>query len=130
MFEKEFVCARDADIEINGRKLLQAEKAVLRIVSDIHRVRSCFCREDSGHVEGRREYKLSLTGVRFMRPFENCNFYDLDNFTVSLQLDGETVILEGCMWDDYMWAADKAQFREHISIIALKMRRVEQNEGS
>ena len=130
MFGKELVCGRDVDITIDGKRLLQAEKAELKNISELHRVRSCFCGDDMGYAVRRREYKLSLTGVRFRKPFENCNFYDLDNFTVELLLDGENIILEGCMWDDYMWTADKAQFREHISISALRMRKEEQNEGS
>lgn len=130
MFEKDLLCGRDVDITIDGRKLLQAEKAELKVTSELYRVRSCFCSEDKGYAERRREHKLSLTGVRFRQPFENCNFYDLDNFTVTLQLDGQTITLEGCMWEDYMWTAEKERFREHISIIALRMRREEQNEGS
>ena len=128
--ERELVCGRDVLIVIDGRRLLQAEKAELRRISELHRVRSCFCSEDVAHIEGRPEYKLNLTGVRFRQPFTNYNFYDLDNFTVSFQLDGEAFLLHGCMWDDFRWVTDKAEFREHISIAALKMRRETHNEGS
>ncbi len=130
MEEKELVCGRDVVIFIDGKKLLQAEKAELRRRSELHRVRCCFSSEDAAHIESRAEYKLNLTGVRFRQPFENCNFFDLDNFAVSVQLGKEAIRLEGCEWDDYRWMTDRAQFREHISIAALRMRREMQNEGS
>ena len=74
--------------------------------------------------------RTSTFPFRFRQPFTNYNFYDLDNFTVSFQLDGEAFLLQGCMWDDFRWVTDKAEFREHISIAALKMRRETHNEGS
>lgn len=130
MEERTVLCGRDVCIYINGQRLLQAESAELRKRSDLHRVRACFCSGDVAHVEGRREYKLNLVGVRFCRPFENCNFYDLDNFTVELELDGLRMILEGCMFDDFRAAADKELFREHISITALNMTTEAENEGA
>lgn len=129
MDEKELVCGRDVVITIDGKKLLQAEKAELRRRSELHRVRCCFSSEDAAHIENRAEYKLNLTGVRFRQPFENCNFYDLDNFAAVVQIGSETIYLDGCEWDDYRWMADRSQFREHISIAALRMRREMQNEG-
>lgn len=129
MEEKDIVCGRDVDIIIDGKRLLQAERAELRRTAELHRVRSCFCSEDRAHIECGRGYKLNLTGVRFRRPFENCNFYDLDNFTVRVELDGEAVVLEGCVWDDHLWTADKNQMREHISIVALRAEREVPDEG-
>ena len=119
--ERRLICGRDAAVYINGRKLLQAEKAELRRTAELHRVRSCFCSGDVAHIEGRSEYKLSLISVSFLRPFENCNYYDLDNFSVRVVFGDDAFALEGCMWDDFLAAADREQFREHISISALTM---------
>ena len=78
------LCGRDVSITINGRRLLQAESAELRKKTELHRVRSCFCSNDLALIEGKREYKLNLVGIRFEAPFENCNFFDLDQFTVKV----------------------------------------------
>ncbi len=121
MEERKALCGRDAVISVDGKKLLQAEKAELRAVKEIHRVRSCFQSEDAAHAQGKRTYKLNLTGVRFRSPFENCNFYDMDNFTTELEIDGEKIILEGCMWDELSALADREKLREHISITALRL---------
>lgn len=130
MEERTALCARDVCIFINGHRLLQAESAELRKRSELHRVRACFCSGDVAHLEGRREYKLTLVGVRFLRPFENCNYYDLDNFTVVLELDRLRITLEGCMFDDFRAAAEKELFREHISITALNMTTEDLYEGA
>ena len=116
------LCGRDVCIRINGKKLLQAESAELIRASRLHRIRSCFCNDDAALIEGKREYKLHLTGIRFEAPFENCNFYDLDNFTVQVEFGDVSVRLEGCLWDDFKAVADKERFREHISISALRMK--------
>ena len=126
MNENRVLCGRDVRIIIDGRPLLQAEQAELRITRELHRVRSCFYNEDMARIEGRREYKLHLTGIRFCRPFENCNFYDMDHFTVGLHIDGSAIILEDCWWDDFRTAADKERFREHITIAALRMKTEEE----
>ena len=130
MDKKILVSGRDVCISINGRRLLQAESAILHRISDIHRVRTCFYSGDVAHIEGRREYKLNLVGVRFRQPFENCNYYDLDYFSAEVEIDGMKIILEGCLWDDFKAVADRESFREHISITALKMRTEEVNEGA
>ena len=49
------LCGRDVVISINGRKLLQAESAELRNISEMHRIRSCFCSDDVAYVAGKRE---------------------------------------------------------------------------
>ena len=56
-----------------------------------------------------------------MQPFENLSFADLDNFTVRAVLDNRAVVLSGCMWDDFIAAADQKSFREHISAVALRL---------
>ncbi len=117
------LCGRDAVINIDGRHFMQAEKAELRCSRELHSVRSCFQSEDAALASGRTGYKLNLTGVRFRQPFENCNFYDMDNFTAELVLDGERTVLEGCRWDELSAVAEKDRLREHISILALRMRR-------
>lgn len=124
------LCGKDVIISINGRRLLQAESAELRNVSEMHRIRTCFCSDDAAHVYGRREYKLNLVGVRFRQPFENCNFYDLDNFTVTIELDGLIITLDGCVWDDFRAVAKPESFREHISITALRMRTEDEIGGA
>lgn len=130
MEERMVLSGRDVDIAINGQPLLQAEKAELQKRSELHRIRACFRSENAGLVEGKREYKLNLVGVRFCRPFENCNFYDLDHFTVVLRLDGLKITLEGCLFDDFRAVADQNSFREHISMTALRMTTEDENEGA
>ena len=124
------LCGRDVVISINGRKLLQAESAELRNISEMHRIRSCFCSDDVAYVAGKSEYKLNLVGLKFRQPFENCNFYDLDDFTVTIELDGTNITLEGCVWDDFKAVAKPESFREHISIIALRMRTEDEVGGA
>lgn len=121
MDDNRTLCGRDVFISINGRRLLQAESAELRKTSELHRIRSCFCNDNTALIEGKREYKLCLTGIRFEAPFENCNFYDLDHFTVRISFGDVLIRLEGCLWDDFRAVADKEKFREHISISALRM---------
>ena len=123
MNEKTALCGRDAVICIDGRKLMQAEKAELRCIRELHRVRSCFQSGNSALAAGKTEYKLNLTGVRFSSPFENCNYYDMDNFTAELVLDGESIVLEGCRWDELSVLVGKDRLREHISILALRLRK-------
>ncbi len=130
MTTRETLCGRDVCIAINGRQLLQAESAQLWQSAEVHRVRTCFFNGDVAHLEGKTEYKLNLVGVRFRRPFENCNFYDLDQFSVELVMDGLKMTLGGCRWDDFRAVADPDKFREHISIVALTMNTEEQNEGN
>ena len=123
MNEKTALCGRDAVIYIDGKRFMQAEKAELRCSRELHRVRSCFQSGNAALAAGRTEYKLNLTGVRFRQPFENCNFFDMDNFTAELVLDGERTVLEGCRWDELSALAEKERLREHISILALRMRK-------
>lgn len=128
MEENTALSGRDVSILINGRPLLQAESVLLRSSTLLHSVRSCFNSSDIAHIKGKREYKLNLTGIRFRRPFENCNFCDLDNFTVEVVLEGLHLTLRNCLWDDFQAAADKNRFREHISITALTLEKEEADE--
>jgi len=123
--ENRILCARDVAVRINHRPLLQAENAELRISKALHSVRSCFCSEDIAHIRGNTEIKLHLTNVRFQQPFENCNFYDLDNFVTEIGIEGITYVLEGCWWDDFKAVAKSGSFREYISITALRVRKEE-----
>ena len=117
-------------IYINGRQLLQAQTAELHQRVTLHPVRSCFHSEDIAHIPEQYHYQLHLTGVRMLHPFENCNFYDLDQFTVRLCLAETVFRLENCRWDDFRAVAHPEQFREHISITALKLVKEVADEGS
>ncbi len=121
IFDDECICGRDITITIDGKKLLQVDKAEIRKVSEIHRVRSCFVSEDIAHIRKNIAYKIILEGIRFRKPFENCNFADLDYFTLSMEADGRKITFSGCMWDDFYAAANKRNFSEHISATALRM---------
>ncbi len=115
------ICGRDAVIYIDGKRLMQADKAEIRRSSQLHAVRTVFCSDDNAHVRIRKTYKATLEGLRFLKPFENLSFADLDNFTMTMEIDGKTIRLSGCMWDDFLAAADKKLFRERISILAMNM---------
>lgn len=117
--EIEVISGRDVNISIDSRQLLQAESVEIQALSNIHNVRACFCNDDVAHIKGKREYKVTFTGLKFKQPFENCNFYDLDNFTVVIAYDNMRITLKGCMWNDFLVTANKAKFREKISITAL-----------
>ena len=130
MEERTVLSGRDVDIFINGQPLLQAERAQLHKRTELHRVRACFMSENAGLVEGKREYKLNLVGVRFCRPFENCNFYDLYHFTVEVRLDRLRITLEDCLFDDFQAVADQNSFREHISITALRLTTEDEDAGA
>lgn len=130
MKEDEILCGRDVTIRIDGKKLLQAESAEIRRLSEIHAVRSCFVSDDMAHIRRKSSYKVNLTGIRFKKPFENMSFADLDNFMMEMELDGMKITLCGCMWDDFLAAADRNKFREHISAAALRMKTEEIDEGS
>ncbi len=62
-----------------------------------------------------------MTGLSFKKPFENCCFADLDNFTMTVEIDKKRYTLKNCMWDDFYAAADREKFREHISVAAMDM---------
>ncbi len=109
---------------------MQAENIEIRKKSEIHRVRSCFRNDDAAQIHGHCTYKAVMTGLRFKSPFENCNFADLDNFTLRVAIDNMVYILKGCLWDDFYAAADKRQFREHISVTALIMETEDENAGN
>lgn len=121
MSTTEMICGRDAEIKIDGKAVLQAEKIEIRRSCELHAVRSVFVSEDIAHIRQKPCYKANLTGVRFRKPFENLCFADLDNFTLSAEIDGSIITLTGCMWDDFLAAADRTKFREHISVTALGM---------
>ena len=133
MSEIRAVHGRDVVVYIDGGRLLQANSAELKQIVTIHKVRSCFCGEDKAHIREKCEYKLILTGLRFLRPFENCNFGDLDDFEAVVEIDGTFYRLCHCMWDDYKFTVDKEAMREHISITALTLKTEkseEKNEGN
>ncbi len=115
------VCGRDVRICINGSPFLQAEKAEIRQSVRLHPIRSCFCNEDMAVVKTASGYKAVLTNLCFLRPFENCNFHDLDNFTVTLQWDDQQISLLHCFWNEFALTADKERFRESITLTALQM---------
>ena len=119
--QNEILSGRDVAIAINWNPVLQAEKAELHRVSELHPIRSCFCSDDIAYIRSKCRYKLHMIGLRFRQPFENLSMADLDNFTVTVSLDGKCITLSGCMWDDFLAAADQKQFREHISAVALRM---------
>lgn len=127
MREFEILCGRDVCVSINGNPLFQAESVEVRTLSDIHCVRSCFKNQDIALIRGKKEYKATLTALKFKKPFENCNFYDLDNFTVAFETDGTKIVLKGCVWSDFLSAANRESFREKLSITALDMK-VEETE--
>ena len=128
--EELILCGRDVCIYIDGKLLIQAESLEIRKRSEIHSIRCCFMSEDAGHIRKNIAYKAVINGITFKRPFENCGFSDLDNFTLRAEADGKSYILTGCMWDDFFIAADKERFREHISVIALRLRTETENEGT
>lgn len=121
MTEVDIVSGQDVDIFIDGKELLQAENMEVRTVSEIHKIRSCFRNDDIAHIKTKNQYKVSFTGLKFKKIFENCNFYDLDNFTVTVIFGSTKITLGNCMWNDFLTVADKSKFRESISITALKM---------
>lgn len=121
MREIQAISGRDVKISIDGKQILQAESAEIRVVSDIHKVRTCFCNDDNTHIRGKKEYKAVFTGLKFKKPFENFNFYDLDNFTTVIAYENVKITLKGCIWSDLLISANKAGFRERIGITALRM---------
>lgn len=102
----------------------------IRKRSEIHSVRSCFRNEDAAQFHGRCSYKAVMTGLRFQAPFENCNFADLDHFTLRAEIGDRAYILSGCLWDDFYAAADRKLFREHISVTAISMETEENHAGN
>ncbi len=131
MNEIRAVSARDVCVSINGKKLLQAESVQLKQTVGIHSIRSCFCSDDKAHIKYRPQYKLNLTGLTFLRPFENCNYSDLDDFSVTVEIDGVLYHLLHCMWDDYQFTVHQQAMKEHISIIALRMEKeIKSDEGT
>ena len=127
MKEIETINGRDVCISIDGKQVFQAEKVEINTLCDIHSVRSCVCNDDIAHIKGRKIYKASMTALKFKKPFENCNFYDLDNFTVTMEIDGAKITLTGCVWNEIFSSADKERFREKVSLTALRMN-VEETE--
>ena len=121
MKELKTICGRDVRIFINGRQLLQAENAEVREFMHIHKIRTCFSNSDFAHIKGRSEYKAIFSNLIFIRPFENCNFHDLENFTVGIEFDDTKITLSNCLWNDFALTADKEKFREHITLTALDM---------
>ena len=117
----DLICGRDVIITIDGRGFFQAEKIEIRRCGRIRQIRSCFRNDPAALVRDRTDYKLNLSGLRFRRPYENVFLGDWDNFELGVEIDGRRMIFSGCMWDDYTAAADKEKFREHISVIALRM---------
>ena len=121
MSSEKCLCGRDVIIRIDGKQLLQVRKAQIRKLSELHSIRSFFNSEDIGQIRTKIRYKVNLEGVKFLRPFQNCNFADLDNFTLSFEADGRLIILSGCTWEDFIAAADSKSFSEHITVSALHM---------
>ena len=128
--DEQIVCGRDVCIYIDNRIIMQAESLEIRKKSEIHCVRSCFNSEDMCHIRKNSIYKAAITGIVFKKPFEYCGFADMDNFTLKADIDGKRYILYGCMWDDFYIAADKEKFREHISIIAMRLKTEDIDEGN
>ena len=119
IYSDKCICARDVKLFIDGKRLLQASRLEIRKQSAVKSVRSCFCSVDIALIRSKTSYKAILEGVRFLAPFENCNFADLDNFTLCADIDGKRIRLSGGIWEDYLAAADKNSFKEHISARAL-----------
>lgn len=117
----EIICGRDVEITIDHKKLLQAESVEISRSSKLHAVRSCFVDEDIALIRGRTVCKANISGLRFRKPFENLSFADLDNFTMEMNIGDKKIILHGCMWDDFIAAADREKFRERISVVARSM---------
>ncbi len=123
------ISGRNVAVRIDGKDVFNVQSIEIRKKSVIHKIRSVFRNDDAALLRVNSSYKASMTGIRFLRPFENCNFCDLDNFTLETEIDGRRFILEGCLWDDYSAAADKNSFSEHISVAAAEMRTEDDNEG-
>lgn len=121
MQEINIINGRDINILIDGKILFQAESVEIRNTADIHKVRSCFKGDDIVHIKNKNEYKITLINLKFKKPFENCNFYDLDNFTVTVRYDDTRINFENCIWSDFLITTDKNKFRERVYITALKM---------
>lgn len=121
MSSTEIISARNVGIRIDGVLLLQAESLEIRRSCELHPVRSVFVSDDIAFIRRNRRIKINLVGLRFRQPFENMNFADLDDFTMTVETEGRRIVLSGCMWDDFLAAADKEKFRERISVIALSM---------
>ena len=121
MSSAELISARNVRIKIDGAALFQAESLEIRRLCELHPVRSVFVGDDIAHIRKNSRYKANLCGLRFRQPYENISFADLDNFTLTAELDGKRIILSGCMWDDFLAAADREKFRERISVTALSM---------
>ena len=100
---------------------MQAKKLEIRRLSEVKEVRTCFSARPSALCRKNISYKVMLEGIRFLKPFANCNFADLDNFTLEASVDGRKISLFGCMWEDFLAAADEKSFCEHISARAVRM---------
>ncbi len=123
------VSGNDVAIYIDGKKLIQAAEVQLKCTTELYPVRACFQSDDQAILKKKRTYKLNLMGVRFLRPFECCNFYDLDNFEVKLKIDGVSYTLKHCVWSDYRFGTEQKKFREFVSIVALNMTEEDRNAG-
>lgn len=121
MTEIGVISGRDIYVYINGKQILQAESMEIHTLSDIHKIRACFCNDDVAHIKTKNEYKVVFKNLKLKQPFENCNFYDLDNFTVTVMYGSTKITVDGCMWSDFLAVTDKSQFRESISITGLRM---------
>ena len=107
MSSTEIISARNVSIRIDGVLLLQAESLEIRRSCELHPVRSVFVSDDIAFIRRNRRIKINLVGLRFRQPFENMNFADLDDFTMTVETEGRRIVLSGCMWDDFLAAADK-----------------------
>ena len=122
MTDDQRIYAKDVSISIDGNKLFQAESAEIRKKAVLHSIRTCFSDKDVAHIRKSVVYKANLRCIVFKRPFSNCGFSDLDNFTMVLTTDRERITLSGCMWDDFYYTADREKFSEFISVTALDMK--------
>ncbi len=121
MSSAEIISARNVQVKIDGAALFQAECLEIRRLCELHPVRAVFVSDDIAHIRKNSRYKANLSGLRFRQPYENISFADLDNFTLTAEIDGKRIILSSCMWDDFLAAADREKFRERISVTALSM---------
>ncbi len=125
MTEETVLCGRDVLLQIDGKPLLQAKEAEVHRERELTAIRSCFSDETAALVKSRSRTKVLIRGVRFKKPFESCSFADWDHFTLSLTIDGRSLTMTGCEWEDYRAAADEKAFSEHITVRAGAVREEE-----
>ncbi len=118
-------------LEVEGRKVAVVQSYQAQTLRNSRSVEAFGEKEPIATIHGQTQHALLLHRLYATDEAiaDNINFYELENFSLSIVKPDRRITYEGCRWDKFQESATVGDtILEQVSIIARERREIKENE--